>query len=218
MLTLGYLFIHAPFQSAIIVLWSLFWLAHVCVQHGAIVVVCVSQSERKPTAFALLSADSGWTIQGGPLRRLSVREWGVELNRWHRGGVRAPMRTGFFCLSILMTQSRIKGSEMGQNSSQCGCTGVKHDQTTELNRGIIVPKMCVRERWRQKETELHYFHILSPTRLTMLALWPSSGAEFDAYFGCICSWPTSLTWKKTKIFVYQTETSETCTLSVHAWN
>lgn len=34
---------------------------------------------------------------------------------------------------------------MGQNGSQCGCTGVKHDQTAQLNRGIIVPKLCVRE-------------------------------------------------------------------------
>lgn len=51
------------------------------------------------------------------------------------------MWPAIFCLSLLMTERRIKGGEMGQNGSQCGCTGVKHDQTAELNRGIIVPKM-----------------------------------------------------------------------------
>lgn len=43
-----------------------------------------------------------------------------------------------------------KGVKWGQNGSQCGCTGVKHDQTAVFNRGIIVPKN-VRAGWRQKD-------------------------------------------------------------------
>lgn len=58
------------------------------------------------------------------------------------------MWTAIFCLSLSMAQRRIKGDETGQNGRQCGCTGVKHDQTAELNRGIIVPKNV-----RERETE-----------------------------------------------------------------
>lgn len=42
---------------------------------------------------------------------------------------------------------------MGQNSSQCGCKGVKHDQTTLLNSGIMVPKMWAGEREMGAERE-----------------------------------------------------------------
>lgn len=81
------------------------------------------------------------------------------------------MWTAIFCLSLLMTQRHIKGGEMGQNGSQCGRTGVKHDQTGEMNRGIIVPKIL--ERRRQKGSEWHCSRILSPTHLTMQAVCPS---------------------------------------------
>lgn len=76
-----------------------------------------------------------------------------ELDRWHRGSTRAPVWTAIFCLSLLMIQRHIKEGEMGQNGSQCGCTGVKHDQTAELNRGIIVPKSREGETAREMEAE-----------------------------------------------------------------
>lgn len=168
MLTSGRLFIHAPFKAPLLCCDPSFGPAVRACNTGPL---CVSRSERKPAAFAALSADSGETRHDGSVRRSGVQERGAELHRWRRGGMRAPMWTAIFCLSLLMTERRIKGREMGQNGSQCGCTGVKHDQTAELNRGIIMPKM--RARRRQRESEWHCFHILSPTHLTMQALCPS---------------------------------------------
>lgn len=62
----------------------------------------------------------------------------------------APTWTGIFCLSLLMTQRPIKRGEIGQSGSHCWSTGVKHDQTTELNRGIIMPK-CVSKTEAERE-------------------------------------------------------------------
>lgn len=75
-----------------------------------------------------------------------------------------PTWMGFFWPVIIDDKVASNGGEMRQNDNQCRHTGMKHDQTAELNRGIILPKIL--ERWRQKE--LHYFHILLPTQLTML--------------------------------------------------
>lgn len=81
------------------------------------------------------------------------------------GGAAAPARTAAFCPSLWMTQRHIKGGEMGQNGSQCGCTGVKHDQTGGLNGVIIVPKKP-REggggRKRQSGIALISCHPLAP--------------------------------------------------------
>lgn len=71
-----------------------------------------------------------------------------------------------------MTQSRIKGGEMRQNGSQCGGTGVKHDQTAVLNGGYYRAKN-VSGRWRQKETGVALLPYLVTHAPTTLALCPA---------------------------------------------
>ena len=63
-----------------------------------------------------------------------------------------PAWTAAFCLSLLMTQRHtgMGGGKMGQNGSQYRRMGVKHDQTVELNGGIIMLK---NERGREMEAE-----------------------------------------------------------------
>lgn len=194
---LGCLFIHAPFQSSTIVLWSLFLLAVDMCKCGRSVVcgvVCISQSEWKPTFFCCQQRNNAGFTE-------TIRWVGMEVFKSIAGiGVAWGTWMCFFCLSLPMTQSRIKGGKMGQNGNQCGCRGVKHDQTAELNRVIILPKnVCV---WESDGSRMRLccitfischprasqcWHCVSPT---------VSEAEFDAKFWCknICSWPTYFKW------------------------
>lgn len=135
-------------------------------QHEAIVENCASvKMNRSP----LLTAGKQCTMirKGGGVYMNEVLNWiaGIEV------ACGAPTWTAIFCLSLLMTQRHIRGGELGPSGSQCGRTGVKRDQTGEMNGGIIVPEMLGRRR--QKGSEWHCARILSPTHLTMQPVCPS---------------------------------------------
>ena len=119
-----------------------------------------------------------------------------------------------------MTERCIKGGEMGQNGSQCGCTGVKHDQTAQLNRGIIVPKLCERERDGGRERlwvallSCLVTHTLDNAGSVSFPLWLKHSLMHILDAWTFAPGPHALQRererekKKKKIFVYRTTTSE----------
>lgn len=115
---------------------------------------CVPVKVNESITLAMHSADSRKTMHDGSVRGFECIGWRCWClpDHWNHGGTRGP-EVIIFCLSSLMAQRRIKRDEMGQNGSRCERTGMKRDQTAELNSGIIVP-----------EFEGHCFRILSPTR------------------------------------------------------
>lgn len=184
-------------------------------------VVCVSQSEWKPTAFCCQERNNAGFTE-------TIRRVGMEVLKSIAGvGVAWGTWMCFFCPSLPMTQSRIKGGKMGQNGNQCGCRGVKHDQTAELNRVIILPKMCVCERVMEAEWDcvalLSYLvtHALLNAGTVSFPLWVKQSLmqSFDAW--TFAHGPHALNNKK--VCVYQTKTSEICfsiccTFQKHAQN
>lgn len=122
------------------------------------------------------------------------------------------MWTPIFCLSLLMTQRRIKKGEMGQNSSQCGCKGVKHDQTTLLNSGIMVPKMWAREREREMGAEREWLALLS--YLVTYSLH-SAGTVKHSLMHSLDVWtfvhgPHGFARKTKRVFARQTIAAKSC--------